>query len=314
MCCACSKGALLSLGAGCDALFASSATAVSSLVLRFRNNTGVFRTISHAKTTGPPSPNWRGYCSAQHLGNCYRYFWSHVTDQQLCLERAAPSVLKDHLGLDRHAVIRAIQGLNERRVFLSYKAASDFPGTGQLAIIRVEFFMQDEKAADLGPRHLWVVCQTRVHTRNFLLDEIVDLWPSGKISIARVGQSMALGPVTYRPEVDIDEGPDKGPLLAIHHRFFDERTEFEFVFKIAWGKQGAVGIAHPTHVPGAVDDFEMPIRVDVASIARMDPAIFERLYRGLRILVIAQKDARAAKQHLTLRADFDLHLRHRRAD
>src|SRR5215468_1941724 len=127
MCCACSKGALLSLGAGCDALFASSATAVSS------------------------------------SGDCYRYFWSHVTDQQLCLERAAPSVLKDHLGLDRHAVIRAIQGLNECRVFLSYKATSDFPGTGQLAIIWVEFFMQDEEATDLGPRHLWIVRQARIH-------------------------------------------------------------------------------------------------------------------------------------------------------
>src|SRR5215471_19949024 len=68
MCCACSKGALLSLGAGCDALFAGSATAVSSLVLRFRNNTGVFGTISHAKTTGSPSPNWRGNGGVQHLG------------------------------------------------------------------------------------------------------------------------------------------------------------------------------------------------------------------------------------------------------
>src|SRR5215831_5274046 len=167
MCCACSKVALLSLGAGCDALFAGSATAVSSLVLRFRNNTGVFGTISHAKTTGSPSPNWRGYCGAQHLGNCYRYVWSHVTDQQLCLERAAPSVLKDHLGLDRHAVIRAIQGLNERRVFLSHKATSDLPGTGQLAIIRVELFMQDEETSDLGFCHLWIVRQTRIHTRNF---------------------------------------------------------------------------------------------------------------------------------------------------
>jgi hypothetical protein len=37
------------------------------LVLRFRNNTGVFGTISHAKTIGSPSPNWRGNCGAQHL-------------------------------------------------------------------------------------------------------------------------------------------------------------------------------------------------------------------------------------------------------
>src|SRR5262245_23147336 len=56
----------------------------------------------------------------------------------------------------------------------------------------------------------------------------------------------------------------------------------------------------------------MAIRVDVASIAGTDPAIFERLRRGLRILVIAQKDAWATKQHLALRADFDLDLWHRR--
>src|SRR5262249_45112750 len=150
-CCACSKGALLSLGAGCDCRSATSATTVSS------------------------------------LGDSYRCFWSHVTDQQLCLEHAAPSVLKDHLGLDRHAVIRAIQGLDERRILLCHKATPDFAGTGQLAIIRVELFMEDEEAADLGPCHLWIVRQTHIHARNFLLDEVVDLWPRCQISIARVG-------------------------------------------------------------------------------------------------------------------------------
>src|SRR5215475_195799 len=70
ICCACSKGALLSLGAVCHCRSATSATVVSS------------------------------------LGDYYQSFWSHVTDQQLCFERAAPSVLKDHLSLDRHTVIR----------------------------------------------------------------------------------------------------------------------------------------------------------------------------------------------------------------
>ena len=37
------------------------------LVLRFRNNARVFETISPAKTTRSPSPNWRGNCGAQHL-------------------------------------------------------------------------------------------------------------------------------------------------------------------------------------------------------------------------------------------------------
>src|SRR2546421_1694561 len=193
ICCACSKGAFPSLGAGCNGRSVTSATAVSS------------------------------------LGDCYRCFWSHVTDQQLCFERAAPSVLKDHLGLDRHTVISAIQGLDERRILLRHKATPDFPGTGQLAIIRVELFMKDEEAADLGSRHLWIVHQTHIYARNFLLDEVVDLWPNCQIRIARVSQSTAFGPVSYGSEVDVDEGPDKRPLLAIHHSFFDERTKFEFV-------------------------------------------------------------------------------------
>src|SRR5215470_8269659 len=37
-------------------------------VFRFRNNARVFGTISRAKTTGSPSPNWRGDGGAQHLG------------------------------------------------------------------------------------------------------------------------------------------------------------------------------------------------------------------------------------------------------
>src|SRR5215831_7214256 len=201
ICCTCSKGALLSLGPVCTCRSAASATAISS------------------------------------LGDGYWCLWSHVTDQQLCLERAAPSVLKDHLGLDRHAVIRAIQGLDQRRILLSHKATPDFAGPSQLAIIRVELFMEDEEAADLGPRHLWIVRQTGIHARNFLLDELVDLRPRCQISIARVGQATALGPVAYRPEVDVDKGPDKGPLLAIHHSFFDERTKFELILKIARGKQ-----------------------------------------------------------------------------
>src|SRR5262249_27359436 len=92
--CACSKGTLLSLGPVCNCRSAAPSTAISS------------------------------------LGDGYWYLWSHVTDQQLCLEHAAPSVLKDHLGLDRHTVIRAIQGLDELRILLSHKATPDFPGTG----------------------------------------------------------------------------------------------------------------------------------------------------------------------------------------
>src|SRR5438309_8637146 len=178
ICCACSKGTRLSPGAGCAALSATSATAVSS------------------------------------SGNGYRCLCSHVTDQQLCLQRAAPSVLKEHLGLDRYAVISAVQGLDKCRILLSHKATPDFAGTSQLTIIRVKLFMEDEKATDLGPRHLRIVCQTGIHARNFPLDEVVDLWPRRQIRIARVGQATALGPVAYGPEVDVDEGPDKGPILA----------------------------------------------------------------------------------------------------
>src|SRR5215813_8416159 len=186
ICCTCNKGTLLGLGAGCDSRSMPSTTAASS------------------------------------LGDGYRGCGSHVTDQQLCLERPTPSVFKDYLGLDRHTVISTIQGLNERRILLSHKATPDFPGTGQLSIIRVELFMEDEEAADLSPRHLWIVRQTGIHARNFPLDESVDLWPSRQISIARVGQAAALGPVAYCLEVDVDEGPYKRPLLAIHHGLFDE--------------------------------------------------------------------------------------------
>src|SRR4029453_7277284 len=56
-------------------------------------------------------------------------------------------------------------------------------------------FMENKEAADLGPCHLWIVRQTGIHARNFPLDEVVDLGPGCQISIARVGQATALGPV-----------------------------------------------------------------------------------------------------------------------
>src|SRR5215831_11248313 len=54
----------------------------------------------------------------------------------------------------------------------------------------------------------------------------------------------------------------------------------------------------------------MAVRVDVASVARVYPAIFEGLCGGLRILVIAQEDPGAPREHFPLRADFYFYLRY----
>src|SRR4030095_14401951 len=121
ICCTCSKGTLLGLGAGCNGFSLPSATATLS------------------------------------LGDGYRGCWSYVTDQQLCLERPTPSVFKDYLGLDRHTVISTIQGLNECRILLRHKATPDFSGTGQLSSVQIKFLVEDEEAGNLGPRPLWIV-------------------------------------------------------------------------------------------------------------------------------------------------------------
>jgi len=56
---------------------------LQSLVLCFRNNSRDSGTISPAKTTCSPSPNWRGNCGAQHLA-------AHSRDRCLPSGPAAP--------------------------------------------------------------------------------------------------------------------------------------------------------------------------------------------------------------------------------
>src|SRR5262249_25545161 len=62
------------------------------------------------------------------------------------------------------------------------------------------------------------------------------------------------------------------------------------------------------HVLGAVDDGELPLRVDEAGIASLEPAVLgERVARSLILLVVADEDA--CTLHLHLAAIPDPHLR-----
>src|SRR5262249_31985357 len=190
ICCACSRGALPVLGElDCG--------------------------VSVASTT-----------ASSPFGNCDRCLVRHLADQQVRLERATAAILKDDLRLDGDSVIRAVQCFDEIRILLGHKPTPDLPGPGQLTIIRVEFFVQDQEALNLRPHHLWIVRQTGIDAGNFSLDEIVDLWPGSEIGIARVGQTPALGPVAHRLEVNIDKNPHERSLLAMDNGLFDERAKF----------------------------------------------------------------------------------------
>ena len=100
---------------------------------------------------------------------------------------------------------------------------------------------------------------------------VVDLVARGEVDVARVGQVALLGPVADRLHVDVDERADAVAPVAERHRFLDVREELELVLEVLRREQRAVGeLADVLH---AVDDLQVPVGVEVAGVAGVEPAL-----------------------------------------
>ena len=106
--------------------------------------------------------------------------------------------------------------------------------------------------------------------------------------------------------VDGDHRRHERALVAERHRLADEGAEFELVLDELRRERRAVG--ELAHVLGAIDDGEMPARVDEAGIAGLEPAVRrDGVAGGVLLLVVA--DEHAGPLHLHLAALADAHLR-----
>ncbi len=94
---------------------------------------------------------------------------------QLRPNRATTTVFKHDLRLDRDTIIIAVEGCNQVAVLLRDNPSAHFTRPSQFTVIRIELFMQNEKALNLRPSHLWLLGQTRIHALDFALNQVVDL-------------------------------------------------------------------------------------------------------------------------------------------
>ena len=111
-------------------------------------------------------------------------------------------------------------------IAFGYRAAAHFACAGQLAIVGIEFLVQDQEAPDLRTGQRRVFRQVAIDRGDIAGNQIVDFVAAGEVGIAGVSDAAPLRPVADRIEIDIDEARGEITAVAERHGFFDirERT------------------------------------------------------------------------------------------
>ncbi len=71
-----------------------------------------------------------------------------VADGHVGPDLAGAPVLEGHFGLHDHAILAAVEGVDQRRVTLVDDGAAHLSRAGQLAFVRIEFLVEQEKTPD----------------------------------------------------------------------------------------------------------------------------------------------------------------------
>src|SRR5262249_7254899 len=86
--------------------------------------------------------------------------------------------------------------------------------------------------------------------------------------------------------------------------FANERAEFQLVLDKLWCERRTV--LKFADVLGAIDDGELPLRIDQAGVTGLEPAIHgDRLSRGVLLLVVPEEHSRPSQVDLTVLVDPD---------
>ncbi len=176
--------------------------------------------------------------------------------------------------------------------------------------------MQHQKTADLAARQQGVAGQVGVDLLHAFAHQLVDLGFLRQVGVAGIRQVAPLGPVANRVKVDVDEHADLLAAIPIGHHFLDVREKLELVFDILGGKHGAVvGTAlQAPHVFHAVDDLQVPVRVQKTGVAGVVPAVRRQHFGGgCRVLVVLLEQTGRPDQDLAVVGDLDLHAADRHA-
>ena len=206
-----------------------------------------------------------------------------------------------------------IQRLNEYRVLLGDEAATYLACTGQLVIIRIELFVQDQKAVNLRVRQQRIMREIGVYLLHAICDQLVHRRLTRQIGIAAIRKIATLGPVADGFHVDIDERVAACLAVAKSHRFLDEREELQFVLDVLGREHRAIG--HAADIFCAVNDLQVAVGVEEAGVAGMKVTLCINSLGGIfGSLVVLDHQTRRADQHLATLSNLHFNVLHRLTD
>src|ERR1700730_8922840 len=222
-----------------------------------------------------------------------------AVDRHVRPNRRFASIFVGDVGDELDVALAAVERLDDRIVFLGDVAPPDLAGAGDLVVVGVELLVQQQEAPDPRRRR-----QAGVALADLVANQLPHLRVGAQILERGVADAAALRPLADGLGIDGDHRRDERPIMAEGDGFVDERTEFEFVLQELW-REGRT-VAELAHFLGAIDDDEVPARIDEAGIARPQPAVGgQRVRARLCLLVIALEHAGGADQHLAALVDPD---------
>ena len=173
--------------------------------------------------------------------------------------------------------------------------------------------MQDQEPVDLGLGEFRVLREVGVDLLHALADQLVHLGTGREVRVAGVWEVALLGPVAHRLHVVVDEDADPVASVTEGDRLLHIREELQLVLDVLGREQR--GVRQPPHVLDPIDDLYVPVGVEIAGVAGMEPALgVFGLCSRLGILVVLLEEARRADEKFPLRRELELHARHRWAD
>ena len=211
-----------------------------------------------------------------------------------------------HLRLHRDAGLAAVDRLDDGRVALLHHVAPQLAGARDLAVVGVELLVQAHVVL-----HAQGLGQLGVDPVHRLAQQRDHLGLLRQVGVRHVRDAARLAPVAHRFLVDADHGRQRVAPAAQHRDVLDERAELEQVLDVVGDVALALGGVH--HLRQAPEHHEVAVRFHVTRVARVQPAVLQRLARGRLVLEVAAEHAAGADHDLAGVADLHLHARQRPA-
>ena len=142
----------------------------------------------------------RGCRSCRRLCRAGRNYLGHA-DFQVGVNGVRAAVLEGHGRRDLAMVLVRIKGGDQVAVAFGDDTAPNLAGARQLAVVGVQFLVQDQEPLDLRSRQLVVLGQVGVDLVDAVGDQFQNLGPAGQVRIARIGEAAPFGPVADRFQI-----------------------------------------------------------------------------------------------------------------